>query len=282
MGIDRVEGSGAEATPRVVQGTEPTWRAAGQNTPAIDRTALSEFLDTLLEPRRFSDYCPNGLQAEGKSRIARVVCGVTASLALVKAAAQSGADALLVHHGWFWRGEDPRVIGPRRERLATLLAHDINLYAYHLPLDVHPDVGNNVELARRLGWPLGESFGRDGLIRMAHLEQPTEVGSLARLLQDRLGQTPLAVGDLNRPIRRLAWCTGAAQDFLQDAIDAGADAFVSGEISERTTHLARESGVVYLAAGHHATERFGVQALGQRVADAFGIEVRFIDDPNPV
>lgn len=282
MGIDRVEGPGAEATPSVVQGIEPMGRAAGQNTPAIDRTALSEFLDTLLEPRRFSDYCPNGLQAEGKPRIARVVCGVTASLALVKAAAQSGADALLVHHGWFWRGEDPRVIGTRRERLAMLLAHDINLYAYHLPLDVHPDVGNNVELARHLGWPLGESFGRDGLIRMAHLEQPTEVGSLARLLQDRLGQTPLAVGDLNRPIRRLAWCTGAAQDCLQDAIDAGADAFVSGEISERTTHLAREAGVVYLAAGHHATERFGVQALGQRVADAFGIEVRFIDDSNPV
>ena len=280
--MDRVDETGAQATGKAVQSTEPMTQAAGGAMRTVDRAVLSGFLDSLLEPRRFSDYCPNGLQAEGKPRIASVVCGVTASLALVKAAAQSGADAILVHHGWFWRGEDPRVIGPRRERLATLLAHDINLYAYHLPLDVHPEVGNNVALARHLGWPLGEAFGRDGLMRMAQLDQPTDVASLSRVLQDGLGQAPLAVGDLSRPIRRLAWCTGAAQDFLQDAIDAGADAFVSGEISERTTHLAREAGVVYLAAGHHATERFGVQALGQRLADAFGIEVRFIDDPNPV
>jgi dinuclear metal center YbgI/SA1388 family protein len=280
--MDRVDETGAQATGKAVQGTEPMRQAAGGAMRSVDRAVLSGFLDSLLEPRRFSDYCPNGLQAEGKPRIAGVVCGVTASLALVKGVAQSGADAILVHHGWFWRGDDPRVIGPRRERLATLLAHDINLYAYHLPLDVHPEVGNNVALARHLGWPQGEAFGRDGLMRMAQLDQPTDVASLSKVLQDGLGQAPLAVGDLSRPIRRIAWCTGAAQDFLQDAIDAGADAFVSGEISERTTHLAREAGVVYLAAGHHATERFGVQALGQRVADAFSIPVRFIDDPNPV
>jgi dinuclear metal center YbgI/SA1388 family protein len=214
--------------------------------------------------------------------VRRLVCGVTASLALVRAAAREGAQALLVHHGWFWKGEDPRVRGPRRDRLATLLAHDINLYAYHLPLDVHPALGNNVQLARHMGWPDGEAFGRDGLVRIAALPAPVTAHALAGSLQERLGHAPLLVGELARPIRRIAWCTGAAQDELQAAIDAGADAFVSGEISERTTHLAREAGVVYAAAGHHATERFGVRALGAALAARYPIEVLFIDDPNPV
>jgi dinuclear metal center YbgI/SA1388 family protein len=255
-------------------------RAGAQE--GVAREAVAAFLDGLLQPQRFSDYCPNGLQVEGSERIRTVVCGVTASLALVQAAADAGAQALLVHHGWFWRGEDPRVLGPRRQRLASLLANRINLFAYHLPLDVHPEVGNNSALARIMDWPQGESCGRDGLLRLAPLEIPLESAALAASLRTRLGREPLMVGELTRPIRRLAWCTGAAQDFLQDAIDAGADAFVSGEISERTTHLAREAGVVYVAAGHHATERFGVQALGQRLGEHFGIDVRFSDDPNPV
>lgn len=249
---------------------------------SIDRAELTVHLDGLLEARRFEDYCPNGLQVEGEAAVRRIVCGVTASLALVKAAARDGAQALLVHHGWFWRGEDPRVLGPRRERLATLLAHGINLYAYHLPLDVHPVLGNNVQLALRLGWPVGEAFGRDGLLRIATLPAPIDAAGLASALEFGLARAPLLVGDLSRPVRRVAWCTGAAQDFLQQAIDAGADAFVSGEIAERTTHLAREAGVVYAAAGHHATERFGVQALGADLARRFGIEVAFVDDPNPV
>jgi dinuclear metal center YbgI/SA1388 family protein len=249
---------------------------------SIDRAELTAYLDGLLEARRFEDYCPNGLQVEGAPVVRRVVCGVTASLALVRAAAAEGAQALLVHHGWFWRGEDPRVLGPRRERLATLLAHGINLYAYHLPLDVHPELGNNVQLARRLGWPAGEAFGRDGLLRIATLPESLDAAGLASALELGLSRAPLLVGDLNRPIRRIAWCTGAAQDTLQQAIDAGADAFVSGEIAERTTHLAREAGVVYAAAGHHATERYGVQALGADLARRFGLEVAFVDDPNPV
>lgn len=245
------------------------------------RGELAAFLDGLLEPRRFDDYCPNGLQVEGEPRIGRVVCGVTASLALVREAARRGAQAVLVHHGWFWRGEDPRAIGPKRERLAVVLGAGINLFGYHLPLDVHPELGNNVQLARRLGWPDGEPLGRDGLIRVAELAAPLDVPGLASLLERRLGRAPLLVGDPGRPLRRIAWCTGAAHDMLQQAIDAGADAFVSGEIAERTTHLAREAGVVYAAAGHHATERFGVQALGEAVARRFGIEVEFVDDPNP-
>lgn len=254
--------------------------AAGGAT--VGRAEMAAWLDALLEAPRFSDYCPNGLQVEGAPRVRRVVCGVTASLALVRAAARAGAQALLVHHGWFWRGEDPRVLGPRRERMATLLAHDISLFAYHLPLDVHPVLGNNVQLARRLGWPDGEPIGRDGLIRIADLETPLDADGLRATLLQGLDRDPMLVGELGRPIRRIAWCTGAAQDMLQQAIDAGADAFVSGEIAERTTHLAREAGVVYAGAGHHATERGGVQALGAELARRFGIEVAFVDDPNPV
>jgi len=248
----------------------------------VSRADLAAWLDRLLEARRFEDYCPNGLQVEGKADVRRVVTGVTASLALVKAAAARGAQAILVHHGWFWRGEDPRVVATKRERLATLLSHGISLYAYHLPLDVHPELGNNVQLARRLGWQDGEAFGRDGLLRIAELPVPIGAEALGERLRGALDREPLLVGDLRRPIRRVAWCTGAAQDMLQQAIDAGADAFISGEIAERTTHLAREAGVVYAAAGHHATERFGVQALGAAVAAHFGIEVEFVDDPNPV
>ena len=248
----------------------------------VGRTELAAWLDTLLEARRFEDYCPNGMQVEGASQVGRVLCGVTASLALVREAARRGAQAILVHHGWFWRGEDARVIGTKRERLAALLAHGIGLYAYHLPLDVHPEVGNNVQLARRLGWPDGEPLGREGLLRLAELGEATSADALGARLAAALGREPLLVGDLSRPLRRVAWCTGAAQDLLQQAIDAGADAFVSGEISERTTHLAREAGVVYAAAGHHATERYGVQALGAAVAARFGVEVAFFDDPNPV
>ena len=249
---------------------------------AVSRADLAAFLDDLLQPGRHADYCPNGLQVEGAPRIGRVVCGVTASLALVRAAADRGAQALLVHHGWFWRGDDPRVIGVRRERLASLLGAGINLFAYHLPLDLHPEVGNNVQLARGLGWPEGEPAGPDGLMRIATLESPTSSDALGARLRVALGREPLLVGDVTRPVRRLAWCTGAAQDLLQAAIDAGADAFVSGEISERTTHLAREAGVLYVAAGHHATERFGVQALGDRLRTRFGVDVAFVDDPNPV
>jgi dinuclear metal center YbgI/SA1388 family protein len=189
---------------------------------------------------------------------------------------------VLVHHGYFWRGEDPRVTGPRRERLATLLANRINLVAYHLPLDVHPVLGNNAQLGAKLGWTVSERIGDDGLVCVADLPEPRDAAWLEASLAGTLGRPALLVGDAGRAIRRIAWCTGAAQDFLQRAIDAGADAYVSGEISERTTHLAREAGVLYAAAGHHATERYGVQALGEHLARQFGLEVSFVDDPNPV
>ncbi len=251
-------------------------------TGAVSRVELASYLEALLDVRRFRDYCPNGLQVEGSESIGRIVCGVTATVALIRAAVERRANALVVHHGYFWRGEDPRIVGTRRQRLALLLRNDLNLFAFHLPLDVHPELGNNAQLALRMGWRVGGRTGDDELVCYDDLEQPLDAGTLSASLQARLGRVPMLVGDLQRPIRRLAWCTGAAQDLLQQAIDVDADAFVSGEISERTTHLAREAGVVYAAAGHHATERYGVQALGARIAGRFGVHAEFVDDPNPV
>ena len=214
--------------------------------------------------------------------IRRVLTAVTASVAALRRAADVGADALIVHHGWFWRGEDPCVTGTRRERLALALRHEINLYAYHLPLDAHPEVGNNARLARVLGWEIGGHFGTRDLGCWADLERALDARSLAARVARRVGRRPLAVGAPPPSITRVAWCTGAAQDMVEAAVEAGAQAFVSGEISERTTHVAREAGVLYLAAGHHATERYGVQALGERLAAQYGLAHEFFDDANPV
>ena len=243
---------------------------------------LSAFFETTLSASAFADYCPNGLQVEGERPVRRLVSGVTASAAFLEAAADAGADAVLVHHGWFWRGEDPRLVGIKGARVRRVIKAGFHLFGYHLPLDVHPVLGNNAQLAARLGWRVDARLGEHGLICLHDLPAARSVRSLSAALRRALGRAPLAVGALDRPIHRVAWCTGAAQDMLEQALAAGADAFVSGEISERTTHLAREAGVVYLAAGHHATERYGVQALGEHVARHFGIEHRFIDDDNPV
>ncbi|MBL8485206.1 MAG: Nif3-like dinuclear metal center hexameric protein [Rhodocyclaceae bacterium] len=246
------------------------------------RNELQLYLDRLLETARFKDYCPNGLQVEGRADIHRVVCGVTASQALIDAAIALDADALLVHHGWFWRGEDQRVTGTRKQRLASLLAHDINLFAFHLPLDAHPDLGNNVQFAKLLGWNGEGRFGEQDLGWIGAPERTATAAELAAEVGRRLLRDGMLVGDGERTVSRVAWCTGAAQGLFEAAIAAGADMYVSGEISEPTVHLARESGVPYLAAGHHATERYGIQALGHHVARSLGLEMRFLDIDNPV
>ena len=244
---------------------------------------LVQEADRYLEASRIADYCPNGLQVEGRMQVARIVSGVTASQALLDAAVAARADLVLVHHGYFWKNEDARVVGMKQRRLKTLLVNDISLLAYHLPLDVHPEVGNNVRLGALLGLqvegPLDPGNPRSvGLI--GSLDTPLAPAEFMQRIHEVLGREPLMV-EGSRPIKRVAWCTGGAQGYIDQAVAAGVDAYVTGEISEPTAHVARENGLSFFAAGHHATERYGVQALGEYLAGQFGIEHQFIDCPNP-
>lgn len=250
----------------------------------ISRDTLVKTCDTLLRVDRFKDYTVNGLQVSGRERITRVMSGVTACQALLDEAVAWKADLVLVHHGYFWKNEPVVVTGMKRRRLATLLAHDINLLAYHLPLDAHPELGNNARLAACLELAVdGCADGElgEGLVWLG--TPPCDCGDreFAAHVGKCLGREPLLIEGHRGKIQRVAWCTGGAQDMITLAHEAGADVFISGEISERTTHLARELGVSYLAAGHHATERYGVQALGEWLESEFGITHRFVDIDNP-
>ena len=243
---------------------------------------LVNYTGQILQVERFSDYCPNGLQIEGRIEIKKIASGVTASMALLEAAQKVNADMVLVHHGYFWRNEDTCITGIKRTRLKFLLEHNINLVAYHLPLDAHPEFGNNVQLGRVMGVQIDGWAGDQNIVAHGTLTKAMALKEFAGHLADVLNREPLVIGDLNKPIKRVAWCTGAAQNYLELALSLGVDAFVSGEISEQTVHLARESGVAYIAAGHHATERYGVQALGEHLASQFDLEHCFIDMDNPV
>jgi dinuclear metal center YbgI/SA1388 family protein len=250
---------------------------------AVNLCELVGAVDETLQPSNFKDYCPNGLQVEGRSRVARLVTGVTASQALLEAAIAAGADAVLVHHGYFWRGEDPCLTGIKRRRIALLLEHDISLLAYHLPLDEHPTLGNNAQLAQRLAIPVvGQPGGGDGScpVMSGELETPVNGAAFAAHIARTLGRKPLHIA-AGREIRRLAWCTGGGQGFIEHAVGLEVDAYISGEVSEQTVHIARENDVHFFAAGHHATERYGVQALGEHLARLLPLEHHFIDIDNP-
>lgn len=249
-----------------------------------NRQQLLQAFDDLLSPARFKDYGPNGLQVEGRERIAKVVSGVTASRALIEAAVAAQADAVFVHHGLFWRGQDGRVTGWMKQRLALLLAHDINLFAYHLPLDAHPELGNNAQLGRQLGLEADGRFGEQDLGFIgARAGGGAFVDSqaLARHVEQALGRGVTCVPGATGPITRIAWCTGGAQGYFEEAIAAGAQAFLTGEISEPQAHYARECGVSFLACGHHATERYGAPAVAAHVAAQLGLRHEFIDIDNP-
>jgi dinuclear metal center YbgI/SA1388 family protein len=253
------------------------------HTMASQQQLLQAF-DSLLQPASFKDYGPNGLQVEGKAEIRKIVSGVTASRALIEAAVLSGADALFVHHGLFWRGQDGRVTGWMKQRLALLLAHDINLFAYHLPLDAHAELGNNAQLGLKLGLQASGRFGEQDLGFIggtAAGEAFSSAAALAAHVQGLLLHPVVLVAGAARPVRRVAWCTGGAQGYFEEAIAAGADAFITGEISEPQAHYARECGVAYLACGHHATERYGAPAAAARVAAQLGVVHEFIDIDNP-
>jgi dinuclear metal center YbgI/SA1388 family protein len=252
---------------------------------AADLRTLVDYCDTVLESGRFRDYCPNGLQVEGRPGVRRLATAVTANQGVIDAAIAWDADALLVHHGYFWKGEDERIVGMKQRRISALLGAGLSLIAYHLPLDAHPTMGNNAQLGTRLGLPVGEALDPT---------DPTSVGNIVALegpvpLQELVGRVkglterePLVVGDVSRQVKRVAWCTGAAQGYIDRAALAGADVYISGEISEPTVHSAQEQGIAYIAAGHHATERYGVQALGEHLAEKFGLEWTFLDFDNPV
>ncbi len=246
------------------------------------RREVTDYLAQYLGVDRFKDYGPNGLQVEGRAEVRHVVSGVTASLALIEAAAAAHADVLLVHHGLFWRGHDGRLTGWLKARVQHLMQHDINLLAYHLPLDAHPEVGNNAQLARQLGWVSEGRFGEQDLGCIGRLEvAERDVTSVQQHVQRVLGRDVLCLAGDGRPVRRVAWCSGGAQGYFEAAIAAGADLYLTGEVSEPQAHLARETGVAFLACGHHATERFGAPALGEHLAAQFGLTHQFIDIPNP-
>ncbi|MGL4753436.1 MAG: type 2 GTP cyclohydrolase I [Aeromonadaceae bacterium] len=251
----------------------------------MNHLQLEAVISDLLNCGRFKDYAPNGLQVEGRAEVRRVVTGVTASQALLDAAVACQADAVLVHHGYFWGNEAPSIRGMKKRRLQTLLSHDINLYAYHLPLDAHPVVGNNAQLARQLDITVTGALDPQDpccLILGGELSQAMTGDALAQHLQQRLGREILHCGDTAPTlIRRLAWCTGGGQGYLAQAAASGVDAFITGEVSEQTIHIAREMGIHFYAAGHHATERYGIQALGHWLMQTHGLDVQFIDIPNP-
>jgi dinuclear metal center YbgI/SA1388 family protein len=245
-------------------------------------SALNNYLNEILQPSRFSDYCPNGLQIEGRHEVHSIVTGVTASQALIDKAVALKADAILVHHGYFWRGESQEIVGMKKRRIQTLLQHDINLFAYHLPLDAHPQFGNNVMLGKQLGFVIDAWLDDKQMVAKTTLPNTMKLDDLAELINVQLSRTPQVVASSNALIRTVAWCTGAAQQHIDLAIAADVDVYISGEISEQTIHAVRESATSYIAAGHHATERYGVQALGNHLAQQFGLAHEFVDIDNPI
>jgi dinuclear metal center YbgI/SA1388 family protein len=242
---------------------------------------LVSYLDKLLQVDKVSDYCPNGLQVHGCDDVKKIVVGVTASMEFLEKAHKVGADTVLVHHGYFWKNEPPAIVGVKKNRIKFLLENNINLIAYHLPLDIHHDFGNNRQLADRLGFKVSPSLQPQSLIWYGELNSQMNIDDLRNHISTCLERDPLIISDAKKPIRTIAWCTGAAQGYFDEAIALNVDAYLSGEISENTVHLAKESGVAYISAGHYATERFGVMALAEHLKEKFNIRYEFIEVDNP-
>lgn len=247
----------------------------------MERAELLNYTNTLLCSDRITDYCPNGLQIEGSSTIHKIASGVTASWQLIDCAIEYGADTVLTHHGYFWKNENPCLVGMKGNRIRQLFKHDINLITYHLPLDLHSIYGNNALWGQAMGWE-GTPSAVEPLIYIHQLESPIDIGELKRRLCECLNRSPLHLNGGHKEISCIAWCSGGAQDFIEKAAELGADAFLSGEVSEKTTHSARELGIDYFACGHHATEIFGVRALGEHVSQKFSLEHKFFNIHNPV
>ena len=243
---------------------------------------LRDYNSSLLQTGLFKDYCPNGVQVEGRAEVRRIATGVTASQYVLDAAIAWGADAILVHHGYFWRNEEATLVGIKKKRIAQLLRNDVSLLAYHLPLDAHAELGNNAQLGRLLGLIGQAKFGEQNIAWMGTLAQSRTLTQFTQQIAHELKRTPQVIGDGAKMIRTVAWCSGGAQSYFEAAIAQGVDAYITGEISEQSFHLSNETGVAFIAAGHHATERLGIQALGEHLAKQFGLEHRFIDQNNPI
>ena len=243
---------------------------------------LRDYIGSLLEVSRFRDYSPNGVQVEGRAEVKRIATGVTASQAILEAATAWGADAILVHHGYFWRNEDACITGIKKRRVSHLLQQNVSLLAYHLPLDAHTELGNNAQLAQQLGFVVEGRFSEQDIAFHGTLVKRQMLAELTQHIGDKLNRASLTIGDPNKRISRIAWCSGGAQGYFEQAIALGVDAFLTGEISEQNVHIARESGVAFISAGHHATERYGILALGEHLSARFGLEHRFFDQENPV
>lgn len=245
---------------------------------------LLSYSNNVLEIERFNDYCPNGLQVEGKAEVKKIVSGVTSSQALIDAAIEEKADVLLVHHGYFWKGENAQITGLKYKRIRSLIESGINLLAYHLPLDAHPLYGNNAKLAEILDLEIAGSFpsGNDAVGMYGTLKSPMSAADFSQKINMALDREPVHIGENSEQIHTIAWCSGAAQSYIEAAVELGVDAYLTGEISEQTVHIAREYGVHFFAAGHHATERYGVQAFAEHLASHFELNHQFIDIPNPV
>jgi len=243
---------------------------------------LRDYNASLLQTSLFKDYCPNGLQVEGRAQVHRIATGVTASQHVLDEAIKWGADAILVHHGYFWRNEVASIVGVKRKRITQLLLNDVSLLAYHLPLDVHDELGNNAQLGQRLGLVVQRQFGAQNIVFMGELTPAQTLSKFASKVGSELERLPQIIGDGNKVVSKVAWCSGGAQSHFEEAIEQGVDVYLTGEISEQSFHLANESGVGFIAAGHHATERFGIQALGEHLANRFDLEHRFFDQANPV
>jgi dinuclear metal center YbgI/SA1388 family protein len=251
----------------------------GKNMELVN---LRNYIANLLQISQFKDYCPNGLQVEGRAKVLRIATAVTASKQVLDAATKWGADAILVHHGYFWRNEDACIVGIKKERIAQLLRNDVSLLAYHLPLDAHPALGNNAQLGKLLGMVEQGRFGEQDVACFGVMENPLTLDQFAAHVTVNLQRMPQLIGEGNREIRRVAWCSGGAQSYFEAAIALGVDAFLTGEISEQNYHLSNETGVAFIAAGHHATERWGIKALGEHLSVKFELEHRFFDQDNPI
>lgn len=243
---------------------------------------LRDYSASLLQISQFKDYSPNGIQVEGRTEVLRIATAVTASQQVIDEAIAWGADAILVHHGYFWRNEDACIVGIKKKRIAQLLKNDVSLLAYHLPLDAHAELGNNAQLGKLLGVQETGRFGEQSLVSLGLLGAPLTLAQFAQQVGEKLHRAPQVIGDAGRVIRSVAWCSGGAQGYFEMAIAQGADVYLTGEISEQNYHLANETGVAFIAAGHHATERLGIQALGLHLAEQFCLEHRFFDQANPV